>query len=126
MTTQPRDEKGRFVKTPQRGDIALILIVCIILASFAYFGHRSGYGQGYEDGIVENQPTIYQNGVTAGMEKQKNIDELARNWTRCTNYFYSWERIGYCRNDNPDTIAYTDSDYKIIYIYTVKHWNFLN
>jgi hypothetical protein len=123
---QPGDEKRRFIKTPQRGDLVLILIVCVILASFAYFGHRSGYEQGYSaghaDGIVENQPTIYQNGMTAGMEKWKNIDEIARNWTRCT---WSWRSNTYCKNEDPDIVRVIKGDYSTSFEYRSSSWDFI-
>lgn len=73
------------------------------------------------DGVADNQPTIFQNGMNAGMEKQKNIDELARNWTVCSWWtlpYSSWHNVAYCKNDNPYNVRSVKPDYSTDFEYT--------
>ena len=124
MTKQPRDKNGRFVGKENGvdwfGAIAWAIITFIILFAVVWAYH-DGYTSGYQTGLSENQPTIYQNGFDDGATQQKNIDELARNWTACS--WWTRDDSVYCRNDNPDRVRTINSDYSIDFEYTMPDWS---
>ena len=122
MTKQPRDKNGRFVRKKEKAYLSFYgagLIFVLVMAGFAIgfiTGDAMGHNHGYQTGLSDNQPTIYQNGFDAGATQQKNINELARNWTKCP---WTYDGDTYCKNDNPDRVRIINSDYSTDFEYTM-------